>query len=47
MTEVIILSIMLGNCPPGKVVVKAHKIPATIPVIRVILKSLVRLWIKS
>lgn len=39
--EVIILSIILGNCPPGNDVDKAHKIPATTPVTNVILKSLV------
>ena len=41
--EVIILSIMLGSCPPGKVVVKAHKTPAAIPVIKVILKFFVKI----
>ena len=41
MIEVTDLSIMLGSCPPGKVVVKAPKIPATIPVIIAILKFFV------
>lgn len=41
--DVIILSIILGNCPPGNVVDKAHKTPATIPVIKVIFKSLVKI----
>ena len=41
--EVTILSIMFGSWPPGNDVVRAHKAPATIPVMRVILKSFVRI----